>query len=376
MDKTIPESVNPTATDILHRLAIAGLKPPKTVTLSVTNRCNLSCRHCWPDSGPNGKGQMVSRDRVIPLIQSFTILGVEKIILTGGEPLIHPDWFDILSFACTQSGISEVRLQTNATLITQAHIEAFLSLTGQGLIFQTSLEGATPATHDWVRGAGSFHQTMKGLRLLKKNGMAHRICITFTEMLHNFEDIPDLLKIADEMGVGQFITGTLVLGGRAAYSSDIGLPEPHQYENLLERYQLDQTFKDQYRRIGNIAALEWYLDTADTTATTCCTFIETPYVTANGHLYPCTMLQADDYSATDVFDRPLNAVILEKIDTWSRLREISQSRLTHLDTCRNCVYYKGCGAGCIGRAYAANGDFFSAEDRCHLRKAVYCRRSH
>lgn len=46
-----PGSVNPAESDIIQRLAAAGLKPPRAATLAVSNRCNLSCSHCWPDSG-------------------------------------------------------------------------------------------------------------------------------------------------------------------------------------------------------------------------------------------------------------------------------------------------------------------------------------
>lgn len=96
----------------------------------------------------------------------------------------------MLSFACTRPGIREVRLQTNAILITPDHVDAFLSLQDRGLIIQTSLEGAAPPSHDRVTGAGSFAGTIAGLRLLEKSGMGPRICITFTEMRHNLKRSP------------------------------------------------------------------------------------------------------------------------------------------------------------------------------------------
>jgi radical SAM protein with 4Fe4S-binding SPASM domain len=307
------------------------------------------------------------------LIRAFAELGAEKLVITGGEPLTHPDWFDLLSFACGRPGIAEVRLQTNAILITPAHVAAFLSLQDRGLFIQTSLEGASPLLHDRVRGAGSFEQTLAGLQLLKSSGLAPRICVTFTEMRHNFEEIPELMALADGMGIGQFVTGTLVHGGRASQPGGLEAPSPNQIENLLRQYRHDPAFRERYHRIGNIAALEWYLSPPDT-PDTCCTLIETPYVTAGGHLYPCIMLHADEFAATGVHDRPLTVAIAEKIDAWSRLQQISRSRLTRLETCQDCPDYGRCGAGCMGRAYSAHGDFRSVEDRCRLRKAVY--RSH
>lgn len=365
--------MNPREADVIRRLDEAGLKPPRAATLAVTNRCNLSCRHCWPDSGPDEKAPVVPVDQVLRLVDGFAALGTEKLVITGGEPLTHPDWFDMLSFACTRPGIREVRLQTNAILITPACVDALLSLKDRGLVIQTSLEGAAAASHDRVRGAGSFELTLRGLRLLEQSGMAPQLSITFTEMGHNFEEIPDLLKLADDMGIGQFVTGTLVQGGRAAQPGGIAPPSPAQYERLLARYQDDETFRDRYHRIANIAALEWFL--APAAADTCCTFIETPYVTAGGNLYPCVMLHADDFAAKGVYARSLTSAISEKIDAWSGLQQISRSRLTRLAACGDCPDYQGCGAGCMGRAYSAHGDFLSVEDRCRLRKAVYQRRS-
>jgi radical SAM protein with 4Fe4S-binding SPASM domain len=189
-------------------------------------------------------------------------------------------------------------------------------------------------------------------------------------MQHNFEELPDLLALADRMGFGQFVSGTLVRGGRAMQSLGLLPPTPAQYERLLTRYRRNQTFRERYRRIGNIAALEWRQETAEG-AGTCCEFIETPYLTAEGRLYPCVMLHADDDAATGVYDRPLTTAIAEKIDAWSRLTAINHTRRTGLQACRSCPDYGRCRAGCMGRAFAAYGDFFAVEDRCRLRQAVY-----
>lgn len=362
--------MNRTNNDIIRQLSQVGLKPPRVATLAVTNWCNLRCRHCWPDSGPGEQTPVVPKNLVLRLIAGFSAMGAKKFVITGGEPLTHPDWFDILTFATSQPGVTEVRLQTNATQLTPQKADELASLKDRGLIIQTSLEGAAPEAHDYVRGQDSFLQTLQGLKRLQERGMARHICITFTEMRHNFEDIPKLLEMVEGMGIVQFITGTLVCGGRAVESGDLTPPTPRQYEELLERYSQDKAFRDRYHRIGNIAALEWCQ--ADTKRSeTCCAFIETPYVSAQGHLYPCVMLHADEFAATNIYSRSLKTSIAEKIDSWSQLQQRKQSRLTNLSNCISCRYYTRCGAGCMGRAFTAYKDFLAVEDRCRLRKAVY-----
>ena len=367
---TRSHDVSPTETDILRQLAAADLKPPRSVTLAVTNRCNLSCQHCWPLSGPDQEAPVVPRKKVKALMAGFAALGVTKIVVTGGEPMTHPDWVELLTFACDLPDVVEVRLQTNAILITPAEVAALQALKDRGLIIQTSLEGASPPAHDRVRGEGSYAQTLQGLHLLEKGGLAPLICITFTEMQHNFEQLPDLLALTEKMGIGQFVSGTLVRGGRAMQSLGLLPPTSKQYEQLLARYRGDEAFRERYRRIGNIAALEWRHETSSSTST-CCEFIETPYVTAEGRLYPCVMLHADDYAAPGVYDRALNSAVAEKIDAWSRLTKINHTRRSSLQACQGCPDYGRCRAGCIGRAFSAYGDFFAVEDRCRLRKAIY-----
>ena len=97
-------TVTPKETDILRHLTMAGLRPPRSVTLAVTNRCNLSCQHCWPISGPDQEAPVVPRQGVQDVMAGFAALGVTKIVVTGGEPLTHPNWVELLTFACDLPG--------------------------------------------------------------------------------------------------------------------------------------------------------------------------------------------------------------------------------------------------------------------------------
>ena len=96
---------------------------------------------------------------------------------------------------------------------------------------------------------------------------------------------------------------------------------------------------------------------------------------ANGHLYPCVMLHANSAAIKNIYDRPFEEKFRQMLGTWRRLQQVKQERLTRLAECQACDHYPICGAGCMGRAYTASGDFYAVEDRCRLRKAVYAQRS-
>jgi len=354
---------------ILRHLNHAGLTPPKVLTLVMTNRCNLNCRHCWPDSRGGDDAPIVKTDVLLRLIREFAGIGTKSIMLTGGEPLTHPNWFEILSFACNQKGIKDVCLQTNAILIRNVDVEKLVSLKERGLSLQVSLEGSGAENHDHVRGRGSFEQTLEGLRHLTEAGLGSQICVASTEMEHNFDDIPHLLDFVCRMGIGRFVTYTLVRSGRAAQSDGLAHPTPSQYKWLIDRYHGDDTFRTQYQKLGNIAALEWHSGQS-TPWTPCCSFIEKPYVTAEGIMYPCVMLHADAFAGKGLHEKSLETVILETLPRWIELQKTNRSRI-ELKACEECKGKSHCAAGCMGRAYAAYGKLLSVEDRCTLRQAVY-----
>ena len=131
------------------------------------------------------------------------------------------------------------------------------------------------------------------------------------------DDLPDLLNLADELGVGQVVSGCLVKKGRAGNDTDLKLPRPDQYDALLTRYHHDQAFREQYHRLANFSAIEWVNGKAYALGNQCqCMCM--PYVTATGDLYPCNMLPVKRWRIADIFNRPFGEVIDEAVDALAR----------------------------------------------------------
>ena len=146
------------------KLIAAGLKMPKMVTLSMTNACNLRCSHCWPDSGPLKRFSPVPTRTLERLISEIACLGAEEICLAGGEPLIHPDWYAVLSHACRQTEIKQVTLQTNATLIDEAFAKE--NVPHKLIVFPDAghgLEGAETRATVVREAVGWFDQHLQAL---------------------------------------------------------------------------------------------------------------------------------------------------------------------------------------------------------------------
>lgn len=357
-----------TPSEVLQQLKESGLRPPGTLTLAVTGACNLLCCHCWVGAGEAASHAHVPQRTLRLLLEEHAALGGSGVRITGGEPLCHPEWLELLRLSRSLD-FKTVILQTNAMLLREEHIDSLRELDFPGFSIQISLDGVAPRTHDLVRGEGAFNGALNGIRKLVQAGLGKRISFFFTEMRHNLGEIPELLEFADGMGIGSVSTGSLVLCGRAFEMSLVAPPETEQYLNLLERYDRDERFRELYGRIGTVAAIEWR--TGDAVCGECCAFVENPYLTPSGRLYPCLMCHADEYSVTGVFEKGLVAALAEGAPLWSSLLRISRRRADEIPECLDCPEKPGCAGGCMGRAWGSCGSLLSADDRCKTRRAIY-----
>jgi len=359
-----------TPLEVVQRLEEAGLRPPGVLTLAITGACNLACCHCWVGAGEASSPAHVPLRSICRIIEEFAAIGGRGIRITGGEPLCHPHWLDVLT-SCRSLGFRAVTLQTNAMLLGAEQCAALRGLDFPGLAVQVSLDGATPATHDLVRGEGAFSGALQGIARLEQEGLAGRVSLFFAEMRHNLAEIPDLLELADRLGIASVATGTMVLCGRASETELIAPPGPEQYLALLERYDADARFRELYRRVGNVAAVEW--QACDAARQDGCTFIENPYLTPSGRLYPCLVCHVDGYSVRGVFEKGLASALVEGAPLWSTLLRISRSRGDGIPECRDCPGKVSCAGGCMGRAWGSFADLLAADDRCGVRRTIYQR---
>jgi radical SAM protein with 4Fe4S-binding SPASM domain len=189
-------------------------------------------------------------------------------------------------------------------------------------------------------------------------------------MRHNYDEIPEMLKLADNLGVGKLIEGTLIKAGRAKHADWIRLPDKPQVRSLIKLYESEPEFRKLYDRIGSISAIEWYKG-RNVPTDHVCNCISTLYISASGKMYPCVMNIDDNLAEENVHNEGLYNVILKGLEKWSRLPLLDMERSELLVKCRNCAGREHCRGGCLGRAFAVNGDVMTVEDRCDLRREVY-----
>lgn len=171
-----------------------------TVYWYLSLRCNLACKHCWVNSSPrvDTSGDLKT-DTMLEAVHNLKRLHPAGVILTGGEPLFHPDITLILQ-ALIQQEINTF-VETNAMLITDEVLHLAQAGIERGITihYAVSLDGGTMESHDWLRGRGSFDRTILGLRRLRQASIPADIqCVVNRR---NWDTLPDLVELAQELEV-------------------------------------------------------------------------------------------------------------------------------------------------------------------------------
>ncbi len=183
--------------------------PPGPVVIwNLIRRCNLTCKHCYSISADSDFPGELSGEQVFKVMDDLKAFRVPVLILSGGEPLLRPDIFDISRRAKAMGFY--VGLSTNGTLIDETNINAINDI-GYDYV-GVSLDGIG-ATHDKFRRLeGAFDASMKGIRLCMGRGIKVGVRYTMTE--DNAHDLPALLKLVEDEGIDKFYFSHLNYAGR------------------------------------------------------------------------------------------------------------------------------------------------------------------
>jgi sulfatase maturation enzyme AslB (radical SAM superfamily) len=177
----------------------------------VTNRCNLSCRHCYVSSSPQGMHGL-SYEQILNACNDFEALfGRQRLTLSGGEYFARKDLFGGID---TLASIHNVFILTNGTLISKEIASRIRDLP---VALRFGIDGVDAHTHDAMRGHGSFDRMRRGLEALLSNGIkASRIELFFTATPENLLDVPLMLEFAEHYSLERLVVEPIAVHGRAA----------------------------------------------------------------------------------------------------------------------------------------------------------------
>lgn len=341
-----------------------GPPVPRLVAWEVTRRCNLSCRHCRAaaDKGPY-PGEL-STEKCFQVIDEIVAAGKPIVILTGGDPMLRENIYEIARYG-TEKGLKMV-MSPCGTLLDEANARR-LKEAGIDRI-SLSIDGATAVTHDdFRRVPGAFDEVMRGIEAAKKAGIEFQINTTVTKV--NLAELPDILRLAIEVGAVAFHPFLLVPTGRGKELADQEL-SPEQYEETLnwvydQRGRLPLNFKPtcapHYYRIlrqrehaaGNKVTVETH--GMDAMSKGCLGGQGFCFISYQGEVRICGFL---DVKCGDLNEQSFGDVWLNS-PVFKQMRDLDG----YHGRCGYCEYRRFCG-GCRARAYEVTGDYLGEEPFC------------
>lgn len=346
----------------------------RLVFWELTARCNLKCCHCRAEAQDNFAAGELSTEQILKVARAIRATDDPIVVLTGGEPLVRHDFFDIAR-ECVKL-FSRVALATNGTIIDDALARRIVETGIQRI--SVSLDGAKAATHDAFRGVpGSFDSTLRGYDALRRAGASMQVNITVARQ--NVAELEALLNLVLDRGADAFHVFVLVpVGCGAQLGEDVRLPAKEMedllrwlFEKSIElrgRIHIKATCAPQYYRIMHevtrkrgLAAPAGHGHGMQAMTRGCLAGSAVCFISRVGDVQPCGYLPV---RVGNVLEKDFG-VIWRESEVFAALRNPAQLK----GKCGSCGYRALC-EGCRARAYAETSDFMGEDPDCFYEPAT------
>jgi len=361
-------------------VAPTPLHPPRkprgpVVIWNLIRRCNLTCKHCYSISADTDFKGELSTAEVYTVMDDLKTFGVPVLILSGGEPLLRPDIFEISNRAREMGFYTG--LSTNGTLIDEHNIDAIAAAAYDYV--GISIDGMRE-THDrFRRKAGAFDASLAGIRLCRERGIKVGLRFTMTE--DNANEFPDVLRLMDAEDVNKFYFSHLNYAGRGNRNrdSDVRLNITRRAMDLLfetawrhaERGD-DTEFVTGNNDADAVYLLQWvrrhHPGMADHIAAKLAQWggnssgVNIANIDNLGNVHPDTFWW--HYSLGNVRERRFSAIW---VDTSDPIMAGLKAKPRNIKgRCGSCRYFSICGGNTRVRALQMTGDPWAEDPACYL----------
>jgi radical SAM protein with 4Fe4S-binding SPASM domain len=316
--------------------------------IQVNDFCNLACEHCLVSSGPE-EGQGLAGPFLQAAIDQAVALGVERFYLTGGEPLARVDAVALIDYIARTKD-RELVVMTNGTVLKGERLRALSALPPERLRLQISLDGASPAVNDPIRGDGTFERIVGGIRTAVGAGL--RTTITMVLLRHNLSDAPALVELAADLGVTNVHLLWPHRRGRVLTGRFANLPAAAEILETVRRTR--EVARARGVTIDNVEELKLRFDgTAGVKNDLAGAGWTSLCLSTDGGIYPsASMAGVPDLHCGSLLDTSLE-------DIWKEspvLRDLRGATVDQKTQCRTCHLKFLCGGGDFEHGYWASED--------------------
>ncbi|BAN34225.1 Elongator protein 3/MiaB/NifB [Sulfuricella denitrificans skB26] len=363
--------------EIAHPTSLGPKRnPPGPVVIwNLIRRCNLTCKHCYSISADKDFPGELSTDAVYTVMDDLKRFRVPVLILSGGEPLLRPDIFEIAHRAKAMGFY--VGLSSNGTLIDESNIDRIAAV---GFDYVgVSLDGIQETHDKFRRMEGAYDASMHGIRLCKTRGI--KVGIRFTLTQDNAHDLPGLLRLMEEEDLDKFYLSHLNYAGRGNTN------RKHDVFHQATRSAMDLLFDTcwRYQQEGqhkefvtgnndadgayllfwvrqNFPHLEDHIRAKLVQWGGNSSGVNVANIDNLGNVHPDTMWW--NYNLGNVLERPFSEIWMDTSDPImaglkARPRKVG-------GRCGECKHFDICGGNTRVRAWQVSGDPWAEDPACYL----------
>jgi len=342
------------------------IKPEKmdfraySISWNLTKRCNLNCDHCYLDANFRGgfRSDELDTDQCKRVIDQIAEVNPNAfLILTGGEPLLRPDIYELIRYAADKKFM--VVLGTNGTLINKTNAQKIKEAGAHGV--GISIDSMDALKHNKFRGvSGAWEQSMEAFNILNEVGVDFLIQMSVSDM--NYKEIPDVVAFTEKIGAIAFNLYFLVCTGRGQGNTDISNEAYEEalkmlYEQQMKykgRLMINSKCAPQYKRVV-------YENDPDSVYTRtysggCPAGTHYSRISPEGNMTPCPFIEESignlkTSSFKDLWD---NSPLMVQLRDRKQLE----------GKCGTCEFSSMC-SGCRARAFAESGNYMSEDPSCN-----------
>lgn len=314
----------------------------KDVEFKMTNKCNLSCIHCGASSDIHNK-DILSTEEMKHILDKIFELNIDNLYLTGGEPLIRKDINIILKYI-GENFNGEVRLLTNGTFIDMDMAKLLRKYVNAVSI---SVDGWDEKSSEFVRGKGTFKKVLSAISNLKGVGFdKETIILTMTCIYQNNNHKEEFYEFCKKLNVTGAVRQFSAFGRGYENYEKIGVKNHLIVDSNLES-QIEDIKEELECKIFCRAGIGKLM------------------INEKGDIYPCLVLEYDDYKFGNVLNDGLREMV--QSENYKNLIEkiFKETPVDSKEHCKNCKVRYFCMDRCLGvsRSYYDNEDI--CEERCN-----------
>ena len=353
----------------------AGKPAGPVVIWNLIRRCNLTCKHCYATAADKDFPGELDTRQVFAVMDDLKASGVPVLILSGGEPLMRPDIFEI-SHRAKDMGFY-VGLSSNGTLIDENNIEDIVNA-GYNYV-GISIDGMRETHDNFRRKQGSFDEALRGIRLCHDAGI--KVGLRFTLTQDNKQDLPALLQLMDEEDIDKFYLSHLNYAGRGNKNRRDDL------HHKMTREAMDLLFDTCWQDVQAGRRREFVTGNNDADGVYLLLWarkilpqyaeqleqmlirwggnasgVNISNIDNLGNVHPDTMWW--DYTIGNVKQRPFSEIWMDTSDPL--MAGLKQQARPVEGRCAVCNYRDICGGNTRTRAWQLTGNFWAEDPGCYL----------